>query len=151
MHPTPCPLARRARPVLVLALLLLAGCDHSPGTSGPAGAESADAGRDAFQEIPLPAGASLGDDPEALARTLFGAVEPMEGDYSEAVETLAASPDGRVVQFTRMGLPDDSVRGLRYRLELAPEGDQWQLGWVGRQVRCWPGRGHEDWGVAPCQ
>ena len=149
MHSTRLCAARFAVPVV--ALLLLAGCDRSPGTSGPGGTASADPGRDAFQEIPLPAGTALGDDPEALARTLFGAEEPMEGNYSEAVETLTASPDGQVVQFTRMGLPDDSVRGLRYRLELAPQGDQWQLLWVGRQVRCWPGRGHEDWGVEPCQ
>ena len=149
MHPTRLCVARFAVPVV--ALLLLAGCDRSPGTSGPGGTASADPGRDAFQEIPLPAGTALGDDPEELARTLFGAGEPMEGNYSEAVVTLAASPDGQVVHFTRMGLPDDSVRGLRYRLELAPQGDQWQLGWVGRQVRCWPGRGHEDWGVEPCQ
>jgi hypothetical protein len=149
MHPIPLCVARFAVPVV--ALLLLAGCDRSSGTSEATGTASADPGRDAFQEIPLPAGAGPGDDPEALARTLFGAGEPMEGNYSEAVETLAASPNGQVVQFTRMGLPDDSVRGLRYRLELAPQGDQWQLGWVGRQVRCWPGRGHEDWGVEPCQ
>lgn len=151
MHPASRPLARLAPPVLALILLLLLGCDRSPGSPRSPGKESADPGRDAFQEIPLPTGTALGDDPEALARTLFGAGEPMEGNYSEAVETLTVSPDGRVVQLTRMGLPDDSVRGLRYRLELASQGDQWQLGWVGRQVRCWPGRGHEDWGVAPCQ
>ena len=151
MPTTPFAVGRLASPALVLALILLGGCDRSSQTSEPAEAASDDVGREAFQEMPLPEGGSLGDDPEALARSAFGTREPIEGSYSEVVETLAVSADGQVVQLTQMGLPDDSVRGMRYRLEFAPQSDQWQLSWVGRQVLCWPGRGHEDWGTAPCQ
>jgi len=140
--------------LLGLSLLLLAGCEEHSGTSGrgvPGWVGSgADPGRGAFEGIPLPKTDTDGGDPGALAREIFGAREPVEGHYSEAVETLAASAEGQVVLFTQMDLPDDSLRGVRHRLEFTPQDGQWQLAWVGRQVLCRPGRGHEDWGTAPC-
>ena len=134
---------------LILIFGLLAGCGGQP--SGPeSGSGVSDPGRGAFESVALPEANTLGADPKALARTLYGNAEPVEGNYSEEAVTLSDSGSEQVVLFTRLGLPDDSLRGLRYRLEFLRQGGQWQLAWAGRPVSCWPGRGHEDWGTAPC-
>jgi uncharacterized protein YbjT (DUF2867 family) len=98
----------------------------------------------------MPTGTTVGPDPMNLAARLYGLTEPAEGNYTEAVELLSKTTDQQVVLFTQMGLPDDSVRGLRHRLEFEPAGTDWQLTWAGRQIQCWPGRGHEEWATAPC-
>ena len=108
-------------------------------------------GRAGFESMPLPSANVSVADPLTLAQELYGATEPVEGNYSEEVETLSSSDQQQVLLFTRMGLLDDSVRGMRHRLELEPQGGLWQLTWTGRQVTCWPGRGHQDWGTEPCQ
>jgi hypothetical protein len=140
--------------VPALSLWILAGCDGSSGGVSRGGPESAvpaaDSGRGPFDVIELPETGTLGADPLSLAGELFGAREPMEGRYREEVEPLASSAQRQVVLFTQMDLPDDSMRGLRHRLEFLPEDGQWRLTWAGRQVVCRPGRGHEDWGTEPC-
>ncbi|MFZ0789516.1 MAG: hypothetical protein WAM94_07825 [Chromatiaceae bacterium] len=148
------------RPMLLVLLALAVslplpfGCSAPTGSSGPdhsgSGESGADPGRIAFEAIALPATGSVGADPQVMARDLYGTDESVEGDYTEEVIKLAASADDQVVLFTRMGLPDDSVRGMRYRLEFAPQGGEWVLIWAGRQRICWPGRGHGDWGTASC-
>jgi hypothetical protein len=136
-------------PLTILVLGLLNGCAAPSGSSGTTGAMS-DPGREAFQAIPLPDGNAFGADPQALAQSLYGSAAPVEGNYSEEILTLSDSGSAQVLLFTQLGLADDSLRGMRYRLELLRHGGQWQLTWAGRQVSCWPGRGHEDWSTAPC-
>jgi hypothetical protein len=139
---------------LALALALLGGCNSPSNDAGARGSASvsmgSDPGRAGFEELPLPDDGKLGADPGELARELFDVREPMEGRYSESSELLYDSPGGQVLLFTQMELMDDAVRGIRHRLELAPEDGAWRLVWAGRQVLCRPGRGHEDWGVEPC-
>ena len=139
---------------LAVSLPLPFGCSAPTGSSGPdhsgSGQSASDPGRTAFETIALPATGGVGADPQAVARDLYGTDESVEGDYAEEVVNLAVSAGEQVVLFTRRGLPDDSVRGLRYRLEFAPQGGEWGLVWAGRQRICWPGRGHEDWSTAPC-
>lgn len=60
-----------------------------------------------------------------------------------------------VVSITQTNLPDDSVLGLRYRVEFAPygspqKGQFWKVIWVGTQQKCRPGRGEQDWSSASC-
>ncbi len=136
-------------PLLSLILGLLTGCGGGPSGSESAGTAT-DPGRGAFESIALPAGDTVGADPKALARALYGSSEPVEGNYTEEAVTLSVSGNSHIMLFTQLGLADDSLRGMRYRLELVPQGGQWQLTRAGRQVTCWPGRGHEDWGTAPC-
>jgi hypothetical protein len=140
--------------MLGLSLPILPGCDGSSGGSATSAsgsaAPAADPGRGAFEVAELPEPGTVGADPLGLARDLFGAGEPMEGNYREEAEALAYSAQGQVVLFTQMELPDDSLRGLRHRLEFLPEAGHWRLTWAGRQMLCRPGRGHEDWGIQPC-
>ena len=113
---------------LVVSLPLPFGCSAPTGSSGPdhsgSGQSASDPGRTAFETIALPATGGVGADPQAVARDLYGTDESVEGDYTEEVVNLAVSAGEQVVLFTRRGLPDDSVRGLRYRLEFAPQGGE---------------------------
>ena len=102
-----------------------------------------------YEEVPVPAGAS-GADPAEIALEVFGSPEPGEGNFEEQVEVVEETDTEALVLLTQTGLADDSVNGMRYRLEFVPEGDQWQLDWAGRQVRCQPGRGSEDWSTDLC-
>jgi hypothetical protein len=130
-------------------LILLAGCGAPPQDAADQVVDN-DPGAAAFEVVALPSAGTVGPDPLALAQGVYGSTEPVEGNYSESVELLSETADQQVVLFTQMGLPDDSVRGMRHRLEFEPQGADWQLTWAGRQVQCWPGRGHEDWGTEPC-
>jgi hypothetical protein len=161
--------------VLCCAVLLLTGCGTlgdgdtqaggQSGSSPSAGSVSGNAsgaepdplstigtrGRTGFKPQPLPARAGKrGGSPAEIARDLYGTTEPVEGAYTERMQSRSTDPSTQVVLFTQTGLPDDSVRGERRRLEFRLKGSSWHLEWVGLQVQCWPGRGHEDWSNQPC-
>ncbi len=109
------------------------------------------ADRAAYSEVPLPQDALLvGDDPQQIALTVFGTSDPGEGNFKEEVVLVEQTTTQALVTLTQTGLPDDSVEGMRYRLEFVPEGSQWRLDWAGRQVRCRPNRGSQDWGTELC-
>ncbi|NER79663.1 MAG: hypothetical protein F6K42_08785 [Leptolyngbya sp. SIO1D8] len=112
---------------------------------------STDPGREVFEAIDLPQNGAIGDEPAAIAQALYGTQEFIEGNYTEESLFVGMDPTQAVLLFTRLGLADDSVRGIRYRLEFVPyEGEQWELVWAGQQFMCWPGRGHENWETELC-
>lgn len=95
--------------------------------------------------------ALTGSNPQAIAIAVFGIKEPIEGKFKQTVELTPAGDRRAIVILTQLGLPDDSVRGFRYRLEFRREGtSQWRMIWAGRQQTCWPGRGHQDWRRTAC-
>ena len=88
-----------------------------------------------------------GLDPEAAARAYFAEAEVDE----VTVETIEQGEDRVIVLVTLSGLLDDSVSAERLRFVYTPEiGGAWTLTDVGRQVRCWEGRGHQEWGPTLC-
>jgi hypothetical protein len=134
------------------ALLLAGGCGPAAeqGNGGPVGGPDLQ-DRSAYNELDSPAGTDLVTaDPTELAMELFGISEPVEGNFSESVDTVVESETQRVVTLTQTGLADDSVEGKRYRLDFVPAGENWQLDWVGDQQRCREGRGSQDWTTEPC-
>jgi hypothetical protein len=54
------------------------------------------------------------------------------------------------VTLTLDGLPDDSVRAIRYVLHLEPKGRGWRLQSAVRTQRCRPDRGHQDFAAGAC-
>ena len=149
-------------PALTTGALMvsLAACNSSPTppvVEGPPATEDTQAGgvvvddRAAYSEVALPAGEDLvGADPRQVALDVFGSTEPGEGNFAEEVVVVDESANPMLVTLTQTGLADDSVNGMRYRLEFVPEGDQWRLDWAGRQVRCQAGRGAQDWTTDLC-
>ncbi len=151
-------------PALTTGVLMIAlvACESStttpeaipPATEAPMTDGSSDGGiasgdRSAYSEVPVPEGA-VGADPTDIALATFGSSEPVEGNFEEKAELIEQTDDQALVILTQTGLADDSVNGMRYRLEFVPEGDQWRLDWAGRQVRCQTGRGSEEWTTELC-
>ncbi|MGG6238761.1 hypothetical protein ACQ4N7_08985 [Nodosilinea sp. AN01ver1] len=120
---------------------------QTPGADDAGGDIESD--RAAYSEIPVPEGA-VGANPTDVALATFGSTEPGEGNFEEEAELIEQTDDQALVVLTQTGLADDSVNGMRYRLEFVPEGDQWQLDWAGRQVRCQQGRGSQEWTTELC-
>lgn len=114
-------------------------------------------GREGYQAIALSKlgkGDNLvGSDPKAIALRLFSNTEPERGKSEITVETNYPSA---VALVTQMGVADDSIRSIRYRIEFTatsntvPADQVWSLVWAGSQFKCQPGRGHQDWSTELC-
>ncbi|MEW6493949.1 MAG: hypothetical protein AB1589_15770 [Cyanobacteriota bacterium] len=97
----------------------------------------------------------IGNDPKAIALAAFGDIDSEGG--SRDVSVKYPQSDRAIVLITQTGVADDSVRGMRYLVELAPiakasqTGKQWEIVWAGSQFTCQPGRGHQDWSTQLCQ
>lgn len=96
----------------------------------------------------------IGNDPKAIALAAFGDIDSEGGSREVSVEY--PQPNRAVVLITQTGVADDSVRSIRYLVELAPKaeasptGKQWEIVWAGNQFICRPGRGHQDWSMELC-
>jgi hypothetical protein len=146
--------------------LLLSACWFNPSSSpesSPTSAatqlETTATSREDYTAIALdslPANVALvGTDPVAIALTIWGRnPEEQEGAFEQTVDLDTGDADQPVVTITHMNLSDDSVRGMRYRVEFEPtdttESAQWQIVWVGRQQICWQGRGAQTWTTELC-
>jgi hypothetical protein len=120
-------------------------------SSAEKSATEQDSERSVYRQIPLPQEAKLvGVNPKQIAINVFGVSEPGEGNFQEEVLLIDQSSDGALVTLTQTGLADDSVEGMRYRLEFLREADLWRLDWAGIQVRCYPNRGSQVWGTESC-
>lgn len=100
-----------------------------------------------------------GERPSAIVTQLFGVTEALSKSGSERLEINYSQSGEAIALLTQVGRQDDSVNGVRYRVELqsAPNqpqtsvaGSQWQVIWVGQQFKCQPGRGHQSWSAALC-
>ncbi len=99
----------------------------------------------------IPADVPLtGTNPSEVALAVFGFKDAVEGNFKEELTAKTNNPAQVIITLTQMGLPDDSTRGIRYRLEFIPKDNQWQLAWAGRQQMCQPGRGSQDWTTEQC-
>lgn len=85
--------------------------------------------------------------PAADVQTFLGGWEASE----ILVEDLGTTASGATVLASLLGYADDSVEGERLMFTFVPaSGGGWELQTVGRQVRCWAGRGHTTWSPEPC-
>jgi len=104
-----------------------------------------------YSEVPLPPeDQRVGADPEEIALAAFGMDDPGEGNFAQEVTVDEQTATDAVVTLTQTGLLDDSVDGMRYRLEFAAIDNQWEMVWAGRQVRCQPNRGSQEWSTDLC-
>ncbi|MBD1929844.1 hypothetical protein H6F74_26955 [Trichocoleus sp. FACHB-90] len=120
---------------------------------------SAEAERKKYKTIPLTnikdAKSLKGSDPQAIALAAFGNIESEGGSRDVRVEY--PQPDRAVVTIAQTGVADDSVGAIKYRVEFAPTSpsaqkpQEWTIAWVGSQVKCHVGRGHQDWSTEICQ
>lgn len=88
--------------------------------------------------------------PKAVAVQLFSNLEEQEGRKSEDISVAYPTQNTSVIVHTTVGLADDSVSGIRNRIELRRNQNKWKIVWVGRQYKCQPNRGHQDWSGSLC-
>ncbi|WP_143288181.1 hypothetical protein [Calothrix rhizosoleniae] len=104
----------------------------------------------------LPQGVSLmGSDPKEIAIAVFPPPEekPQEGNFQRNVSVNTIEPNFKTVIITETGLLDDSVNGIRHRADFESSGTDsksWKMVWVGKQYKCQPGRGSQDWSSKLC-
>ncbi len=88
--------------------------------------------------------------PKAIAIQLFSNLEEQEGRKSEDISVAYPTRETAVIVQTIVGLADDSVAGIRNRIELKRNQNKWEIVWVGRQYKCQPNRGHQNWSSSLC-
>ena len=88
--------------------------------------------------------------PKAVAVQLFRNSEEEEGRKSEDISVAHPTRETAVIVHTIVGLADDSVAGIRDRIELKRNQNKWEIVWVGRQYKCQPNRGHQNWSGSLC-
>ena len=117
--------------------------------------------RSEYREIdlqPLSSATSLvGNNPEAIALKTFGISQNANSESitQETVSTSQDSPSNFIVSITQIGLPDDSIKGIRYRLDFVRHNEtsskpEWQMIWAGQQFICQPSRGEQNWTANYC-
>ncbi len=110
--------------------------------------------RSGFQTIKVPEFISSNkikvSTPKALAVQLYGDDQDQEGRKSEEISVTYPTTKTSTILHTVVGLADDSVAALRQRIELRRTSTKWEIVWVGRQSKCQPGRGHQDWSANSC-
>lgn len=133
------------------------GQDDWPELTRPGNLDNQE-GRDRYTPIALDTLSNdtplIGTDPKSMALSVVD-LPAAEGNSQKRTSVSIKKGQSAVVMLSQVGLGDDSVQGIRYRLEFEPNGtvddeEQWQLVWVGRQQLCWPGRGPEEWTNEPC-
>ncbi|MGK7958258.1 MAG: hypothetical protein AB4063_23825 [Crocosphaera sp.] len=92
------------------------------------------------------------NEPETVALSLFGNSEPVEGNFSQEIEVIKQQGFERTLMLTQMNLPDDSVKGRRYRLEFEFDQStgQWGLTQAQTQQSCYRSDDPNRWTVEPC-
>ena len=98
---------------------------------------------------------SIGNDPQQIAISVLGLREKVAKE-TEVVEVTYPQENKAVVTIGQTNLADDSIAGIRYRVEFAPYGSisedqQWRVIWAGEQYKCQSHRGHQDWSLDLCQ
>jgi hypothetical protein len=88
--------------------------------------------------------------PKAVAVQLFSNLEEQEGRKSEDISVAYPTGNTSTIVHTIVGVADDSVRGIRNRIELRRSQNKWEIVWVGRQYKCQPNRGHQNWSSSLC-
>jgi hypothetical protein len=68
-----------------------------------------------------------------------------------ATSSQLENPQAVRVVLTEDGLPDDSIRSVRYVLRFDKRGQEWRLKRARRLQRCQPGRGHQKFSPQPCR
>jgi hypothetical protein len=89
--------------------------------------------------------------PKDIAAKLFSSDRESEGRKSDQISVEYPTRETAVIVQTVVGLADDSVAGMRHRIELRLRQNKWEIVWIGRQSRCQPNRGHQNWAARRCQ
>lgn len=77
--------------------------------------------------------------------------EDSEGNYQYKVTEKNPSAANKIVYVTETGLLDDSIEGLKTKIELYKEGQFWLVKSIAKSYRCYTDRGHTNWTKEVCR
>jgi hypothetical protein len=89
--------------------------------------------------------------PKDIAAKLFSRDQESEGRKSDGISVEYPTRETAVIVHTVVGLADDSVAAMQHRIELVFRQNKWEILWIGRQSKCQPNRGHQNWAAGPCR
>ncbi|MEG4322325.1 MULTISPECIES: hypothetical protein [unclassified Microcoleus] len=89
--------------------------------------------------------------PKDIAAKLFSGDRESEGRKSDGISVEYPTRETAVIVHTVVGLADDSVAGMQHRIELGFRQNKWEILWIGRQSKCQPNRGHQNWAAGSCK
>ncbi|MBP0001284.1 MAG: hypothetical protein J7641_20215 [Cyanobacteria bacterium SID2] len=121
---------------LSLAILLASQAAY------PVLAQPRSSDRSSYREIEIEAFCQRYDivasDLHAIATQLIEPSEFIEGRRREilSIEYPRFDREHATIEYTRIGLPDDSVRSIHHRLDLQQTPNGWEIEWVGAQYQC---------------
>lgn len=73
-----------------------------------------------------------------------------EGNESIEICEKKIGQDHTIVTLIHDNLLDDSQKAVKYVMELKKTNDQWTVVSIKTNWKCWPKRGHTDWGTDLC-
>ncbi|MGC9503908.1 hypothetical protein [Baaleninema sp.] len=87
-----------------------------------------------------------------IAAQLLESGDSAEGRQQETIKIdyPGIDRDYAIIEHTQIGLPDDSVGSIRYRIELQPSPNGWAIEWVGAQYQCRRGGNPNRWTSRLC-
>ncbi len=88
--------------------------------------------------------------PKDIAAKLFSRDQESEGRKSDGISVEYPTRETAVIVQTVVGLADDSVAAMQHRIELVFRQNKWEILWIGRQSKCQPNRGHQNWASGRC-
>ena len=89
--------------------------------------------------------------PKDIAAKLFSSDRESEARKSDQILVEYPTRETAVIVQTVIGLADDSVAAMRHRIELRLRQNKWEIVWIGRQSKCQPNRGQQDWASGLCR
>lgn len=89
-------------------------------------------------------------DPVMVSFLFVGAADSMTQTIVRNYPS-AESRNSATVLITNDNLLDDSIRGIKYKVDLKKnDNGTWNIQGVGKAVKCWEGRGHTNFSAEPC-
>lgn len=73
-----------------------------------------------------------------------------EGPQSIIISTIKNKDHHSEITLIHDNMQDDSQRALKIIMVAEKTKDGWYIHKIKRNWKCWPGRGHEDWGTEYC-
>lgn len=73
-----------------------------------------------------------------------------EGNESIVICEKKAEQDHTIVTLIHDNLLDDSQKAVKYVMKLKRTNDKWTVISIKTNWKCWPERGHTDWGIELC-
>lgn len=88
--------------------------------------------------------------PEEIIEAVYPKEPKAEGKYSYTITKGNGTGNESTLTLISEGIPDDSMYALKVEMAVINENGQWKILRIKEAYKCWPGRGHEEWGAAPC-